>query len=63
MNMFLKETDPDEVYKILKNLDVKKATDVFGIPPKLVTMAANTLKNQIPILFNLSTLINLKQDK
>ena len=53
-SMFLKETDPDEVYKILKNLDVKKATDIFGIPPKLVTMAANTLKNQITILFNLS---------
>ena len=47
--MFLKETDPDEVYKILKNLDVKKVTDIFGIPHKLVTVAASTLKNQIPL--------------
>ena len=62
-NMFLKETDLDEVYKILKNLDVKKATDTFGIPPKLVTMAANTLKNQIPILFNLSITQEICPDK
>ena len=61
--MFLKETDPDEVYKILKNLDVKKATDISGIPPKLVTMAANTLKNQIPILFNLSITQEICPDK
>ena len=64
--MFLiKEADLDEVYKILKNLDVKKPTDIFGIPLKLVTMAANTLKsnNQIPILFNLSITQEIFPDK
>ena len=61
--MFLKETDSDEVYKILKNLGLKKAIDIFGIPPKLVTMAANTLKNQIPILFNLSITQEICPDK
>ena len=41
----------------------KKETDIFGIPPKLVTMAANTLKNQIPILFNLSITQEICPDK
>ena len=62
--MFLiKESDLDEVYKILKNLDVKKPTDIFGISLKLATMAANTLKNQIPILFNLSITQEICPDK
>ena len=37
-NLFMKEPDPEEVNKYLNNLDMKKANDIYGISPKLITI-------------------------
>ena len=42
-SIFLNEIEPDEVLTILKRIDIKKATDVFGISPKLVKIAATSI--------------------
>ena len=37
-NLFMKEPDLEEVNKYLNNLDMKKANDIYGISPKLITI-------------------------
>ena len=43
-SLFVKETKPAEVLKILKSLNIKKSTDIFGISPKIIKIAAEVLK-------------------
>ena len=38
-SFFLKEIEPIETLKLLKNLDLKKSSDIYGIPPKLTKIA------------------------
>jgi hypothetical protein len=38
------EPTEDEIFNILKNLDIKKATGVDTIPPKLIQISAEVLK-------------------
>ena len=49
-SLFSKETEPGEVLQILKSLDIKKLTDIFGISPKMIKIAAEVLKNHITTL-------------
>ena len=43
-SLILKEAEPGEVLKILNNLNSKKSSDVFGISPRLIKIAAENLK-------------------
>ena len=38
-SFFINETDPVGVFDLLDKANVNKATDIYGIPPKLVKMA------------------------
>ena len=51
-SFFLKETEPQEVFEILRELNAKKATDVYRISPKFIRTAADVLKNHLTTLFN-----------
>ncbi len=52
----LKETTPDEVMKIISNLDGKKSGDIFNISPDLVKLNAQILAQILSIIFNISIL-------
>lgn len=51
-SFFIKETTPDEVLKLLKDFNIKKSADIYGISPKLIKIAAKNLKNHIALTFN-----------
>ena len=53
-SVFLKEAEPGGVLKILNSLNTKKSSDIFGISPKLIKIAAGNLKTQISVIFNYS---------
>ena len=44
-SFFLKETTPAEVQKLLNNLNTRKASDIYGISPKLVKLSSEPIKN------------------
>ena len=43
-----------EVSDLLDKINVNKATDIHGIPPKLVKVAAGKLKDNLALIFNYS---------
>ena len=51
-NLFMKETNPEEVNKYLNNIDVNKSNDIYGISPKLIKISASKLKSHIAFIFN-----------
>ena len=51
-SIFLSETDPGEVAKLLSNLDTSKSGDIYGITPKLMTLASNELAPNLSKIFN-----------
>ena len=53
-SFFLKEIEPIETLKLLKNLDPKKSTNIYGIPPKLIKIEAPFLAEQLTLIFNAS---------
>ena len=50
----LKETTPDEILKIINDLDGKKSSDIYGISPDLVKLNAQVISQILSIIFNLS---------
>ena len=52
--MTLSEIEPDEVFKILKSLDVHKSADIFNISPKLIRIAAPALCLPLTHIFNMT---------
>ena len=50
--MFLKEVEPDETKKIINNLDIKKASDIFDITPKLLKTASDKIIEPLTFLFS-----------
>ncbi|NQY44078.1 MAG: reverse transcriptase family protein, partial [Legionellales bacterium] len=62
-SLFLNETDPGEIYDLLRKLDTKKASDIFGISPKLIQMAAHPLSNILAPIFNKSFQLGQFPDK
>ena len=53
-SIFLNETDPGEVSDILNKLDIKKASDIYGISPKLIKSASLPLSFLLAQVFNRS---------
>ncbi len=50
----LKETTPDEVLKIINNLDGKKSGDIYNISPDLVKLNGQVISQILTIIYNLS---------
>ena len=50
----LKETTPDEILKVINDLDSKKGSDIFCIPPDLVKLSNQATAQALNIIFNRS---------
>ena len=51
-NVLLKEVGLGEIKKIMSNVDVKKASDIFDITPKLLKAASDKFIEPLTFLFN-----------
>ena len=54
-SMFLKEIGPSEIKKIINNLDIQKANDIFDINPALLKAASGKTTELFTFLFNKRT--------
>ena len=50
----LKETTPDEIHKIISDMDGKKSSDIYGISPDLVKLNSQAISQILTIIFNQS---------
>ena len=50
----LKETTPDEISKIITDLDRKKSSDINNISPDLVKLNNQSISQILTIIFNIS---------
>ena len=50
----LKETTPDEIVKIINDLDGKKSGDIYNISPDLVKLNGQVIAQVLTIIFNQS---------
>ena len=50
----LNETTPDEILKVINNLDGKKSGDIFSISPDLVKLSGQVIAQILTIIFNVS---------
>ena len=50
----LKETTPDEVYKIISDLDGKKSSDIYNISPDVIKLNAQIISQILTVIFNIS---------
>ena len=48
----LKETTPDEIVKIINNLDTKKSCDIYNISPDIVKLSSQVVADSLAIIFN-----------
>ena len=53
-NFAFKSVTENEVYKLLKSLDAKKAIGVDGIPPSIVKLSAGILAKSLTKIINQS---------
>ena len=52
--LFLTETTPDEIVKIINDLDPKKSCDIYDISPKYVISTRQSVAHMLTIIFNRS---------
>ena len=50
--IFLKSADTAEISNLILQLDESKATDVYGIPVKLIKLVQYTISEQLSMIFN-----------
>ena len=50
--LFLRETTPDQVARVLKTFDTKKASDLYGISPKFVKISTDLIKTKLSLIIN-----------
>ena len=50
----LKETTPDEIAKIITDLDGKKSSDIYNISPDVVKLNTQAISQILTIIFNIS---------
>ena len=53
-SIYLQETTPDEVEKLISKLDSKKAADIYGISPQIIKDGGLVMVQIITLLFNMS---------
>ena len=51
---FLKEIELDKIYKLLQEVNIKKASDIYGISPKVIKVSAEKIKEPLALIFNMS---------
>ena len=51
-SIYLTETEPGEVSDILRNLDISKAGDIYGITPRLLKIASFEFSENLSKIFN-----------
>ena len=51
-SMFLNETDPRDIFTLIRNLDITKAGDIYSITPRLIKDAGPGLANNLCKIFN-----------
>ena len=54
VNWIMEETTPDEIVKIVNDLDVKKSSDIYNISPELVKLSGPAVSHSLSIIFNMS---------
>ena len=52
--IYLNETEPGEVAKIISEMDITKSGDIYGITPKLIKIAKDEIVVNLTTLFNAS---------
>ena len=62
-SFYMNEVDFGEVYKILKNLDITKSGDIYGISPTLLKLCSREITPNLTKLFNLSLKLGQFPDK
>ena len=62
-SFFLKEAAPAEVQKLLNNLSIRKASDIYGISPKLVKLSSERNKKCLSQIFTASFPEGIVPDK
>ena len=62
-NFNFKETTPDEIVKIIKNLSIKKSSDIYDIAPNFVHLSAQPIAQLLSIIFNRSFKEGIFPDK
>lgn len=53
-SIYLQETTPDEVGKLVTKLDSKKSADIYGISGKMIKEGGSVMVEIITLLFNMS---------
>ena len=62
-SLFLKETTPDEVNRIISDLNANKSSDIYDISPKYIIIAGSALSTLLTIIFNKSIAEGVFPDK
>ena len=62
-NIFLKETTPDEIKSIIKDMNVNKSGDIYDISPKFVKLAGDEISILTTVIFNKSISEGVFPDK
>ena len=53
-SMFIQPTCKEEIGDIIKSIESNKSPDIYGLPPKLIKLAANSLSDILADIFNSS---------
>ena len=51
---FLKEIELDKIFKLLQEVIIKKASDIYGISPKVIKISAEKIKEPLALIFSMS---------
>ena len=62
-NFYIHATNPEEIAKIIQDLDQSKATDIYGMPTKLIKLGVNEISPVLSYLFNYSFCKGIFPDK
>ena len=62
-SFYMNEVDFGEVHKILRNLDITKSGDIYGISPTLLKLCSREITPNLTKLFNLSLKLGQFPDK
>ncbi len=62
-SIFMNEIDFGEVYEILRNLDITKSGDIYGISPGLLRVCSREITPNLTKIFNLSLTLGQFPDK
>ena len=62
-SMFLNEIEPEDVRLLISKIDITKASDIYGISPRIIQIANNELYKNLTLIFNKSFNLGVFPDK